>query len=125
MDRQALASRTRLPVEITYTRTDGETNVRYIVQLCLGNLFSFSSELLLPLLLLLLLHPFHGLFSRTTWVSRYQIGKTSLDLNEARDDGVLWWQWHQLDYMQTICTLLHTDNHTNTSSLNLHAGCSS
>jgi len=30
-------------------------------------------------LLLLLLHPFNGLFSRTTWVSRYQKGKTSLD----------------------------------------------
>ena len=37
----------------------------------------------------LLLHSFNGLFSRTTWVSRYQKGKTSLDLNEARDDGVL------------------------------------
>jgi len=24
---------------------------------------------------------------------------------------------HQLDHMQTICTLLQTDNHTNTSSL--------
>ena len=35
------------------------------------------------------IHPFNGLFSRTTWVSRYQRGKTSLDLNEARDDGVL------------------------------------
>jgi len=35
------------------------------------------------------LHPFNGLFSRTTCVSRYQKGKTSLDLNEARDDGVL------------------------------------
>jgi len=34
------------------------------------------------------LHPFNGLFSRTTWVSRYQKGKASLDLNEARDDGV-------------------------------------
>jgi len=32
---------------------------------------------------------FNGLFSRTTGVSRYQKGKTSLDLNEARDDGVL------------------------------------
>ena len=30
------------------------------------------------------------LFSRTTWVSRYQKRKTSLELNEARDDGVLW-----------------------------------
>jgi len=32
--------------------------------------------------------------------------KISMDLNEARDCGVLGWQWHQLDYMQTICTLL-------------------
>ena len=32
--------------------------------------------------------PVNGLFSRTTWVSRYQKGKTSLDLNEARDVGV-------------------------------------
>jgi len=27
-------------------------------------------------------------------------------------------QWHQLDHMQTICTSLQTNNHTNTSSLN-------
>ena len=33
--------------------------------------------------------PFNGLFSRTTWVSRYQKGKTNLDWNGARDDGVL------------------------------------
>ena len=66
---------------------------------------------LLLLLLLLLLDPFNGLFSRTTWVSRYQKGKTSLDLNDTRDDGVLGWQWHQLDHMQTICTSLQTDNH--------------
>jgi len=59
------------------------------------------------LLLLLLLHPFNGLFFRTTWVSRYQKGKTSLDLIEARDDGV--WGWE--------CTFLQTDNHTSTSSL--------
>ena len=32
---------------------------------------------------------FRGLFSRTTWVSRYQEGKTSLDLNKARNDRVL------------------------------------
>jgi len=67
----------------------------------------------LPVLLLL-----NGLFSRTTCVSRYQKGKTSLDLNEARADGVLGWQWHQLDHVQTVCTSLQTDNHTNTSSLN-------
>jgi len=41
--------------------------------------------------LLLLLNPFNGLFSGTSCVSQYQKGKTSLDLNEARDDGVLYW----------------------------------
>jgi len=67
--------------------------------------------------MLLLLHPFNSLFSGTTWVSRYEKGKTSRDLNEARDDGVLGWQWHQLDHVQTTCTSLH---HTSTSSLNLY-----
>jgi len=28
--------------------------------------------------------------------------------------------WHQLDHMQTICTSLQADNHTNTLSLNLY-----
>ena len=56
--------------------------------------------------------------STATWVSQYQKGKTSLGLNEARDDGVFWMQWHQLDHTQTICTALQTDSHTNTSSLN-------
>jgi len=43
------------------------------------------------LLLLLLLHRFNGLISKTTWINQYQKGKTSLDLNKARDDGVLGW----------------------------------
>jgi len=68
----------------------------------------------------ILLHPFNGLFSGTTRVSRYQEGKTSLDLDEARDDEDLGCQWHQLDHMQTICTSLQTDNHTNTSSFNFY-----
>jgi len=38
-------------------------------------------------ILLLQLHLFNGLFSRTTWVSQYHKGKTSLDSNKARDDG--------------------------------------
>jgi len=58
--------------------------------------------------ILLLLHLLNGLFSSTTWVSQYQNGKTSLDLNNARDNGVL-----EMDNMQTICTLVQTDNHTN------------
>ena len=38
-------------------------------------------------------HPFNGLFSGTTRVSRYQKGKTNLDFTGARDSE---WQWHQL-----------------------------
>jgi len=34
--------------------------------------------------------------------------------------GFWGWQWHQLDHMQTVCTLLHVGNHTNTSSLNFY-----
>ena len=51
---------------------------------------SFCTSLLITALysLLLLLQPCNDLFSGATWVSRYQKGKTSLDLNEARDDGV-------------------------------------
>ena len=42
-------------------------------------------------------HPFNGPLSRTTWVSRYQKGKTSLDFTGARDSD---WQWHQLGHMR-------------------------
>ena len=75
------------------------------------------------LLLLLLLHPFSGLFPRTTWVSRYQKGKPFWILLEQEMMG---WQWHQLDHMQIICTLLQTDNNASTSPLSfLQAGCPS
>jgi len=37
--------------------------------------------------LLLPLHPINGLFSRTTWVSRHQKGKTNLDLLEEETLG--------------------------------------
>ena len=59
-------------------------------------------------LVLLLLHPFNGLFSRTTWVSRYQKGKTSLDLNEARDDGVLGWVASAGPYANILHLILNT-----------------
>ena len=58
-------------------------------------------------------HTFNGLFSGTTWVGRYQKGKTNLDFTEARDSE---WQWHQLGYMQ-VCTSLQTDGHTNHHSV--------
>jgi len=55
-------------------------------------------------------------------VSQYQKGKTNLDFTEARDSE---WQWHPLSYMQ-VCTLLQSDNHASTPSLNfLQAGCPS
>jgi len=31
---------------------------------------------------------------------------------------IMGWQWHQLDHVEIICTLLQTDNHASTSSLN-------
>jgi len=66
------------------------------------------------------LHPFNGVFSRTTWVRRYQKGKTSLDLNEARDVGV--WDGSGISWTirKKICTSLQTDNHTNTPSVGFY-----
>ena len=67
-------------------------------------------------------HPFNGLFSGTTRVSRYQKGKTNLDFTEARDSE---WQWHPLGHMQ-VCTSLQTDNYDCTPPLTfLQARCSS
>jgi len=71
--------------------------------------------------LLQLLQPFNSLFSRTTWVSRYQEGKTNLDFTAARDSE---WQWHQLGHMQ-VCTSLQTDNHASTPPICFLAGCPS
>ena len=59
-----------------------------------------------------LVHTFNGPLSRTTWVSRYQKGKTNLDFTEARKSE---WQWHQLGHMQ-VCIFLQTDNHANMHS---------
>ena len=68
------------------------------------------------------LQPFNGLFSRTTWVSQYQKGKTNLDFTGARDSE---WQWNQLSHMQ-VYTSLQTDNHASTPPLCfLQAGCPS
>jgi len=63
-------------------------------------------------------HTFNGPFSGTTYVSRYQKGKTNLDFTEARDSE---WQWHQLGLMQ-VCTSLQTDNHTSTPPLSFFTG---
>jgi len=65
----------------------------------------------------LLLHPFNGLFSRTTWVGRHQQGKPFWILLEQE---MIRWQWHQLNHMQIICTLLQTDNHACASPLSFY-----
>jgi len=78
--------------------------------------------LLCALQTLLHIDPFNGPSSGTTRVSRYQKGKTNLDVTEARDSE---WQWHQLGRMQ-VCTSLQTDNHASTPPLSfLPAGCPS
>jgi len=65
----------------------------------------------------LLLHPFNGLFSKTTWVSRHQKGNPFwILLRDARDDGVAVAS-AGLDHMQIICTSLQTDNHASTAPL--------
>ena len=60
--------------------------------------------------------PFNGLFSRTTWVDRYQKDKPFWILQKQEMMGC---QWHQLNHMQIICTSLQTDNHASTSSLHI------
>jgi len=62
--------------------------------------------------LLLLLHLFNGLLSRTIWLSRHRKGKPFWILLEQEMMG---WQWHQLDHMEIICISLQTDNHASTS----------
>ena len=61
------------------TKCAGQTTVLFIAPM-IDSIHTYT---------LLLLHPFNSLFCRTTWVSQYQKGKTRLDFNEARDDGVL------------------------------------
>ena len=55
------------------------------------------------LLLLLILYPFDGFFSRTTWVSRYQKGKTSLDL--MRQEMLGFWDGSGISGMLTFSAL--------------------
>jgi len=58
------------------------------------------------------LHPFNGL-------NQHQKGKPFLILLEQEMMG---WQWHQLDHMQIIGTLIQTDNHASTSPLSFFKG---
>ena len=68
---------------------------------------------------LLLLHPFNGPFSTTTWVSWPQKSKPIWILLEQE---MIRWQCLQLDHMQIICTSLQTDNHTSNSPFSFFTG---
>jgi len=80
----------RHPLTFLNNRNIQTNKIKHIPQICI------------------LLHPFNGLFSRTTWVSQHQKGKPFWILLEQEMMG---WQWHHLDHMQIICTSLQTDNH--------------
>jgi len=62
-------------------------------------------------------HPFNGLFSITTWVSRHQKGQTYLD--ESGDDGVA--VASAGPYANHFhLTSLQTDNHATTAPLDFY-----
>ena len=61
----------------------------------------------------------YWLFSRTTWVGRYQKDKPFWILLKQEWQWWQGWQWHQLNHMQIICTSLQTDNHASTSLLHI------
>jgi len=55
------------------------------------------------------------------------LGKPAPEMRKVKQFWILmkqqttwWWQWHQLDHMQIICTLLQTGNHASTLSLNFY-----
>jgi len=58
------------------------------------------------------------ILSGTTWVSRYQKGKTR---NQSEFTGARFseWQWHQLGHLQ-MCTSPQTDNCTSTPPLSFY-----
>jgi len=68
-------------------------------------------------------HPFNGPFSGTTWVSRYNKGKTNLDFTEAGDSE---WQWRQLLLALVDCDVISTDAvfcYTGQPSECIHLNC--
>jgi len=89
-----------------------------VKRVCVSAEIRIIARQILELLLLLYTRSTASFPGQLGWAGAE--GKTSLDLNEARNYWVWGWQWHHLDYMQTICISLQTDNHTNTSSVNFY-----
>ena len=72
------------------------------------------------------LHPFNGLFFQDNPSELVPKRQNQHRFKRGQRRLGFWMQWQQLDHMQTICTSLQSDNHTNTSSVNfLQARCSS
>jgi len=63
----------------------------------------------------------NGLFSRTTWVSRYQKGKTSLDLNEQQMMAF----WDAVALAGPYANNLHLDPDQHLIAQFFQSGCSS
>ena len=84
----------------------GDIVVARVVSLSANQCIHFYEEFLKTVYL----QPFNGLFSRTTWVGRYQKDKPFGILLKQRWMGR---QWQQLD-QQVICTSLQTDSHDST-----------
>jgi len=110
----AISKNTNIFFQIKHTKA--------ILSSCTGKLLRFEINKILIAHTHTHTHPFNGPFSGTTWVSRYQKGKTNLDFTEARDSE---WQWHQLGHMH-VCISLQADNHASIPPLSfLQAGCPS
>jgi len=86
--------------------------IRFVWRACMRDSADYCT--CLQIVFIYLLRPFSSLFSRTTWIIQHQLGKPFWILMKQEMMGL---QWHQLDHMQIICTLLWVDNHPSTLSL--------
>jgi len=103
-----------------FTRRNGIRHMTSPMPTCLADraaTTTTNSTQVTKITTLLLLDPFNGLSSRTTWVSWHQKGKPFWILLEQEMMG---WQWHQLDHTQIICTSLQSDNYISTSPLSFY-----
>ena len=82
-----------------------------------------DTESLVANLYALFVHYYHCTTTKTTVVkwSLFQdnLGKPVADLYFTETE-LMGCQWHQLNYIQIICTFFQTDNHASTSSLSFY-----
>ena len=83
------SARCRANEQMTSIRRHSDANYRYVVDVLLTSARRRRVYWADGISIKQQQQPFNGLFSRTTWVSRYQKGKTNLDFTGARDS-----EWH-------------------------------